>query len=56
MIAWLLVLGSIITLSVLTKQRTDLQVALSNFVKKKHLIKELSQFGITYSYNEYLLF
>ena len=33
-----------------------MQVALSNFVNKKHLIKELSQFGITSFYNEYLLF
>ena len=55
MIAWLLVLGSIVT-SAITKRRTDLQVGLSNFVKKKHLIKELSEFGITSSYNEYLLF
>ena len=33
-----------------------MQVALLNFVKKKHLIKELSQFGITSSYDECLLF
>ena len=39
----------------ISKQRTDLQVALSNFVKRKHLIEELHQFGITSTYDEFLL-
>ena len=40
----------------ISKQRTDLQVALSNFVKRKHLIEELHHFGITSTYDEFLLF
>ena len=47
--------GSIITQAI-SKQRTDLQVALFNFVKRKHLIEELNQFGITSTYDEFLLF
>ena len=50
MINSLLVLSGIVT-SALTKPRTDFQVALSNVVKKKHLKKELSQYGITSSYD-----
>ena len=47
--------GNIITQAT-SKQRTDLQVALSNFVKRKHLIEELHHFGITSTYDEFLLF
>ena len=47
--------GSIITQDI-SKQQTDLQIALSNFVKRKHLIEELHHFGITSTYNELLLF
>ena len=42
--------------SSLTNQRTYLQVATSNLVKRKQLIQELSDFGITSSYDEFLLF
>lgn len=41
-------LGSIVTQS-LKKQRTDFQVAMSNFFKGK-------QFGVTTTYDEFLLF
>ena len=37
------------------KQRTDLQAPPSNFVKRKHLIEELYYFGITSTYDEFLL-
>jgi hypothetical protein len=47
--------GSIITSSI-TNQRTDLQIALSNFVKRKQLIVELAKFGVTSSYDKFLLF
>ena len=49
-----LYLGSIVTQS-LTKQRTDFQVALSNFIKSKHLIEELHHFGVITTYDEFLL-
>lgn len=53
MIAWLLVSGRIVT-SALTRQRTNLKIALSNFTNNNHLMKELSQFGITSFYDNYL--
>lgn len=40
----------------LIKWRKNLQIVLSNFLKKKLLIKEPSQLGATSSYNEYSLF
>ena len=48
-------LGSIVT-SAITKRKTALLVALANLVKRKHLIHELSLFGVTSSYDEFLLF
>lgn len=40
----------------LIKWKKNLQIVLSNFLKKKLLIKEPSQLGATSSYNEYSLF
>ena len=48
--------GESIVTSSLTNQRTDLQVSMSNLANRKHLIKELSDFGITSSDDEFLLF
>ena len=49
-----LYLGSIVTQS-LTKQRTDFQVPMPNFIKLK-LVEELHHFGVTTTYDEFLLF
>ena len=51
----LLYLGSIVTQS-LTKQSTDFQVVMSNFIKRKPLIEELHHFCVTTIYDEFLLF
>ena len=49
-----LYLGSIVNQS-LAKQRTDFQVAMSNFIKRKQLIEELHHFCVTTTYDEFLL-
>ena len=49
-----LYLGSIVTQS-LTKKRTDFQVAMPN-IKRGHLVEELNHFGVTTTYDEFLLF
>ena len=46
-------IGSIIS-SYIMKQRTHLQVAMSNLVKRTFLIEELHHYGITSTYDEYL--
>ena len=38
------------------KQRTHLQVAMSNLVNRKFLIEELHHYGINSTYDEYLQF
>ena len=48
-------IGSIIS-SYIMKQRTHLQVVMSNLVKRKFLIEELRHYGITSAYDEYLQF
>ena len=50
-----LYLGSTVNQS-LSKQRTDFQVAMSNFIKRKQLIEELHHFCVTTTYDEFLLF
>ena len=50
-----ILIGSIIS-SIVTKQWTNLQIAMSNMVRKKHLIEELHHYGITSTYDEYRLF
>ena len=50
-----LYLGSIVTQS-LAKQRTDSQVVVSNLIKRKQLVEELHHFGMSTTYEEFLLF
>ena len=40
----------------ITKERTYLQVGMSNFIKVKQLIEDLHHFGVTTIYDEFLLF
>ena len=48
-------IGSIVS-SFVTKQRTHLQVPMSNLVKRKHLIEEVHRYRITSTYDAYQQF